>query len=242
MSARDNGEDEQPLKVYNKKEPKKAIVLSPIHLAAIILIVFFVGIVGYLLKLYIKAGQPPRLTIVEPKQEHITVDKEKITIKGITEPNVVVKVNNEEVQVKEDNTFSTELALQKGDNVITVEAYKLHLEDKKTTKKLVVTYATKESKKPTPTPKPKSKKQKFTVKTKDNVWIQIIADSTQVDVGVKANGYEKTFTAEKEVIVKSGIPSYTEFYIGDKKLNLPPVNALGEGWKCVNTDGNWECN
>lgn len=238
------GEEEQPLKVYKNKEVAKALVISPIHVLAAFLVLFFVGVIAYMLKLYIQAGQPPKLEIIEPKEEYVKTTQDKITIKGVVEPNTVVKINGQPVHLDEKNAFSLTFHLQKGDNIIEVQAYKLHLEDRKTVKKIVVNYTDKQARqevKPTNEPQ-KLEKQDFKVETTGNAWLQIIADDIQVDVGIKPKGYSKTFKAKSKVIVKSGRPNNTILYMAGKKQDLPPAEALGDGWTCEKlASGEWAC-
>ncbi len=243
LYRRQVGEEEEPIKTDNKPVSHRSIVLSPLHLAFVGLIIFFLVAVFYMFKLYVQAQQPPKLRIIAPKQEHQVVKTPEFEIKGVTEARVLVKINDKEIQLNPDNTFSLKLSLQKGENIITVEAYKIHLPDKKSVKHLVIEYKPEEDtkKKKKDVKKNTVPQGRFVVETTGPAWLQIVVDNIQLDVGIKDKGYKKEFTAKKEVIIKSGVPSRTKVYLDGKPLELSPQNALKEGWRCVLENDKWGC-
>lgn len=86
----------------------------------IILVIIFIGIVVGIVN-FQKGASGPELTITEPK-EGITTEEGKTTINGSTDDsNNNVFVNEEEVEVNDDGTFSAEVPLIKGNNEISVE-------------------------------------------------------------------------------------------------------------------------
>lgn len=241
LFRRQIGEFEEPIKVKGKIETPKGLTLSPVHLAFMALFVFFAAIILYMLKLYFKVQQPPKFKILEPPREHFVVDKPEFTIKGVTEPKTVVKINDKQIGVEPDHTFVFKTALKPGENLFTIEVYREHLPDRKSIKKIVLEY--KPTNKPGETKASKNEsKTAFKLELTDRAWIQIVADNVQVAVGIKPKGYVKEFKASKEVIVKSGVPTATKLYVDGKLQHLDPQKAFSGGWRCINKGDGFECN
>ena len=64
---------------------------------------------------------PPDVVLFSPGDE-ITTSRAIVTVEGMVEGESTVYVNGEEVIVNSDRTFTTDVDLQKGLNIITVEA------------------------------------------------------------------------------------------------------------------------
>jgi len=64
---------------------------------------------------------PPELVIVSPVNAKLT-DVASITVEGIVEGEAIVYVNGEQVIVGEDRSFTQDLALERGMNIILIEA------------------------------------------------------------------------------------------------------------------------
>jgi transcriptional regulator with XRE-family HTH domain len=81
----------------------------------------FVLIIGYLIyQLNILIG-PPRLVIGEP-MDNLVIDKTTITLKGQSEPGVQLTINGQQIYINEDGSFSQEINLNQGMNIIKIEA------------------------------------------------------------------------------------------------------------------------
>ncbi|MBU0614270.1 helix-turn-helix domain-containing protein [Patescibacteria group bacterium] len=65
--------------------------------------------------------QPPEIYIFSPQEASTTSDA-TLLIEGLVEIESVVYVNGEQVVVNSDNTFKTEMDLEKGLNIIQIEA------------------------------------------------------------------------------------------------------------------------
>ena len=64
-----------------------------------------------------------------------------LTVNGKVDKGVIIKVNNEEVLLGQDGAFETEVALEKGLNVITVEGQKRYSRTTKTYRRVVLEQA-----------------------------------------------------------------------------------------------------
>lgn len=92
----------------------------------ILLSVFFFSF--YLFYQYRQFQQPPSLEVVWPVTE--SINKNEFELKGVTDPESVVRVNQKPIIVDPEGNFSTLVKLNPGANTIRVEAVSLN---KKTT-------------------------------------------------------------------------------------------------------------
>lgn len=103
-------------------------------LVIILIIVSLLGYLGFEIKDIIT---PPELIIFEP-QDNITVNDLSIIIKGKTEKEARVSINNQEVLADPQGTFEKELQLQRGVNTIKITAKKQHSQEKIIYKNILV--------------------------------------------------------------------------------------------------------
>jgi len=81
----------------------------------------FIIIVGYLIFQYLSFIKPPDL-LIEIPEEGQGVGQEKLTVKGKTDPDAAVLVNNQPTIVGEDGTFETEIEIFEGTGEVVVVA------------------------------------------------------------------------------------------------------------------------
>ena len=86
---------------------------------------------------------PPSLTILQPKDDAIFT-RDTMTIVGQTEPEALVKINDEEILPDAQARFTKEVRLQDGINIITIRAKKKH--SKEMTVKRHILYAPEKTK------------------------------------------------------------------------------------------------
>lgn len=88
----------------------------------IILILLFLFIISaYLLNQYLSLVRGPFLEIISPAENGLVSDPVLILI-GRTEPDAVVKINQEIINIATDGSFEYELDLNEGSNLILIEA------------------------------------------------------------------------------------------------------------------------
>ena len=81
----------------------------------------FVIIVGYLIFQYLSFIKPPELFIEVPEDGQV-VSQEKLIVKGKTDPDAAVLVNNQPTIVGEDGIFETEIEIFEGTGEVIVIA------------------------------------------------------------------------------------------------------------------------
>lgn len=102
---------------------KKINIFTPQILITALLIIFTVLVIGYIFFQIYKFQTPPMLNILEPQQDTTTTE-ENILIKGLTDKNVVIEINDVVVETSENGEFNKSIKLNEGINIVTIKAKK----------------------------------------------------------------------------------------------------------------------
>lgn len=228
-------------KVIDKKAhviSTQGISITPQSIIAFGVFGFLILVVGILIFQFYQVQQPPILDIVNPGTSPVTVESENYEIKGSTEDSVIVTLNGEKITLTPEETFTLPVALKAGENVFTLQAWKINLENRKNTKQIVIIYNKEaaDQKKEAEAPK----ETKVIIETTEEAWLQIIADDIQQGVGVVAKNYRKEIQAKNSVTVVTGRPSVTKFTLAEKEYEWTIRNGVGS-LTCVQNAGGWEC-
>ncbi|OGM26039.1 hypothetical protein A3D00_02485 [Candidatus Woesebacteria bacterium RIFCSPHIGHO2_02_FULL_38_9] len=84
---------------------------------ALVFIIVFV----YLAFQYIHFVKPPDLTLFNPREGQI-LNEGRVEVSGKTDPNALVKVNNQPALVNDDGIFTAEIDLLEGENTVEIKA------------------------------------------------------------------------------------------------------------------------
>ncbi len=237
LFRRQIGEEDVPLKAKNSPIKTESTIISPAMIMSGALIVFFIGLFGYLFFQFYKLQQAPSFTISSPQESAVTVDKPTLEIKGFTEANTIVTVNDKQVQLKDDNTFSILLDLKEGANTFKFVVWKKNIESRKTEKLITATYApqggvqvtqstqngVQQSTVPTA---PQGKEATIKLDVSGEAWIQVVVDSTQKAVGIKED-FSQTYTATKMYEITTGKPNATKATINGEQKSWNIRNGVG---------------
>lgn len=98
---------------------KKEMIVVPKIIKIIILSLTSLTFFIYLAYSIFQIFKPPTIQIYSP-QNNIKVNSSVIEIKGKAEPESRMSINDQEVILKQDGSFSTEVNLQKGINLIKI--------------------------------------------------------------------------------------------------------------------------
>jgi cytoskeletal protein RodZ len=109
------------LRINPKPDVEKKFSWSPrltfiVGIVAVILLV-----IGYLGYQYLSFIAPPRLTVDSPVDGQV-VTEDELAVRGLTNPQATLKVNNQPVLVEEDGEFQTDIEVFKGTKEVVVEA------------------------------------------------------------------------------------------------------------------------
>ena len=109
------------LKINPKPDLFEKFTLSP-KLAFILGVVMVaIAILGYLGFQYVTFTSPPRLEVDKP-QEGQTFNESEIQVSGKTDPEATVKINNQQVLIKEDGSFEAKIEIYGKTEEIVVKA------------------------------------------------------------------------------------------------------------------------
>jgi cytoskeletal protein RodZ len=108
----------QKFKTRATKEQFTPQTKKVIRYVMILIFVLFASYFGYQLTLLFR---PPEIIIFQPTKTAFKKEK-KILLKGQTNKETIILINDDRVYLKEDNTFETEIPLTKEENVVTIKA------------------------------------------------------------------------------------------------------------------------
>lgn len=132
---------QQRTEVQKEKKKKRKmvskLVITPQLVFGVISIIFLVAIAIYFFKAAENFSNPPLLEIEKPL-ENETVNEERITIKGKTSPESVLKINGQLINLDKSGAFAAEITLMEGLNKIEIKAKNKF--DKEIKKDIVVNY------------------------------------------------------------------------------------------------------
>jgi cytoskeletal protein RodZ len=109
--------EQGPTKV--KKKPK--VVLTPTLILVVTVGVIVIATLGYLIFQFYNFQSPPELEVSQPPG-NITIEEKDYVVKGQTEPDMFVTINDEAVRVTPDGKFEAMISLSEGTNTIIIKA------------------------------------------------------------------------------------------------------------------------
>lgn len=104
---------------------EKRFIVTPTTFRGIIIILVSLVIVAYIVWELYSIFLPPRLIILYPEHQLI-LNENQIEIRGQTEPESTVMINNQEVYFDQEGYFYEVVPLDRGVNVIEIRAFKKH--------------------------------------------------------------------------------------------------------------------
>ena len=110
----------------------KVFKITAILFAVLICVIY----IGFYLNNLIS---PPSLTIFNPKED-VSINENKIEIKGQTENNTNIKINGKDVLPNKDGFFSKNISLKNGLNIILIEAQKKHSKKNEVIRNILVDF------------------------------------------------------------------------------------------------------
>ena len=95
--------------------------LTPSKLISLVVVGIVLIFFGYLWFEYRYLVLPPKLEVTYPPDQ-ITVAEESINVKGNTDPEATLSLNNQPVAISNDGQFSAEIKLSEGTNKLSIES------------------------------------------------------------------------------------------------------------------------
>lgn len=109
------------LRINPKPDVSDKFIWSPRFTFVVGVAVVVVIILGYLSFQYKKFISPPNLEVYEPAEGE-TIIEQKVFVLGITDPDAVIKINNQLVLVSEEGEFEAEIEIFKGTEELVIRA------------------------------------------------------------------------------------------------------------------------
>ena len=188
------------------------IILIPILLVTILLAYFYVQYQNY--------QNPPQLEIFEPQNKE-TVQEDNITVKGKTENNTIVKINNESVSIEEDYTFKKDIELKSDTNVITIKAISTRNPTQETVEIITINREKGETEEKKEEEEEEEEKEEIeiTIEVENSpTWTEIIKDDQLIKSEILDIGYKETLTPEKNVTISSSLPQNISIKTDDESI------------------------
>jgi len=113
--------DSSPVLSYQKRIKENKFILTPRFIGYAVLCSFIITLFGYIIYQVLNFAGSPDLKVVTPDNNAIT-ENDTADLKGVTDNNIMLTVNNEPIPVTNDGHFSTSLRLHRGINIIKVKA------------------------------------------------------------------------------------------------------------------------
>lgn len=110
------------------------------QLSAITIIFLFVGLFfGYLFFQYRTISSPPTLTIEQPREGEVVMGNSTL-VKGSTDKDAVVSINNQKIALSDNGTFQLSINLTPGINTIFIEVTNTFGKKQSITRTIQATY------------------------------------------------------------------------------------------------------
>ncbi len=211
--------------------------LTPKTLITVILTLFALGIIAYILLQIYNFQKPPLLKITEPNPDSTTT-QETIKLKGQSEKNSTVQINDVAIQIDENGYFEKEMSLVEGPNLITVKSKKNNNNILETVVTVKVTYS-----KPQVVQKTEQPVQNI-VKLQiidSPAWIKLDIDDENKLVQV-VNPSTQEFPIKEKLRITSGRLTSTKLYFNEKEISWPTSTIKGVAvMECAITNNELQC-
>lgn len=201
----------------------KRSFLTPKFFITLSVALFLLLVIGYIgIQIY-NFQSPPKLQITEP-QDNLTTTSQYLTVKGKTEENASLDINDSPIKVNSDGTFEKELTLKEGINLITVKVRKTSNTILETTEILKVTY-TKQQEQITEEEKPQTYTLRLEV-SNSVAWIKLDIDG-QNKISQNVQPSKQDFTVVKNFRVTTGRLANTKIFFNDAPISWKTNTTTG---------------
>lgn len=231
-------EDEKVAYKRNSSQKGKLSIFTPQSVMITLLIVFAIGIITYIAMQIYKFQTPPNLTIEQPSQD-ITVEENSVSVKGKTDTNVVVEINDIVISTDEFGNFEKKVDLNEGINLITIKA-------KKNTNNVLETV---ETRKVTYIKQVENIKEEETVVQENKIILKVIDTSAWIKLDIDNENKlsqvieptELEYIVENTFHIISGRSSSTEVYYNGEQLKWTTTSTGVSEMTCNITEGSIVC-
>jgi cytoskeletal protein RodZ len=209
---------EQSATRETKKRPKK-IKVTPKTVVFILSTLFLLTVLSYIGYQIYQFQSPPEIEIVNP-ENNLTVTQQDIEVKGVTDTNSTLFINDTPVKLTQDGVFNYNIELNPGVNLITVLAKKNN-STQESVETIKINYNPPEPSEE----KIAGEKQKQNIVrleiVNSSVWIQFNVDKENKISQIVQAGEEYEYKVEDEFSLTTGIINSTKLSFNDEVI---PIN------------------
>ena len=207
-----------------KTRSKNRKTITPKTLATTSIALFLLSILGYIAFQIYKFQSPPIISILEPSDNTVTTF-ENITVKGNTQHDSIVEINEKPVSMDDDGNFEKEITLIEGTNIITVKARKNKNNTLETVKILKITYSIEE--KSEGEKEERIQENSLLLKIENSpTWIKLDIDNENKLSQVLEPG-EMKFEIHQNLYIITGRVNDTHLYWGDETVEWKLTQKTG---------------
>lgn len=116
----------------------KDFILNPAFLRNTAILALVFGCMAYLYFIGYNIVSPPSLAIISPSDDFVT-NEFLVEVEGKTEEEAKVFINDKEIYCLQEGSFSEEIDLKKGINIVKISAKKKYSKEKAVYRKILVT-------------------------------------------------------------------------------------------------------
>lgn len=109
------------LQSFSNPLTTRRFYLTPSKLISLVVVGMVLTFFGYLWFEYRYLVLSPSLNLSYPSDQ-ITVEEQSINVKGLTDPEATLSINNQDVAIEKNGEFSAEINLAEGTNRLSIEA------------------------------------------------------------------------------------------------------------------------
>jgi cytoskeleton protein RodZ len=222
--------------------------LTPGWLVVAFLVISVLGALGYAYQQYVSVALTPQLQIETPTSE-VKTASDQIDASGHTDPDAVLSLNGQKLQIDPEGNFSTTIGLASGKNELIFKATNKLGRSATITRTVISTHVIAQAI-PSPTvlgstasaqasQSGKPQQRDPTADTKpltiqvvigpSPAWLEIATDGQDSFSGILLPGATKTFTADSRIHLKSGNAGSTRVTLSGKDQGvLGPDNQIAE--------------
>jgi cytoskeletal protein RodZ len=203
------------------KSPKK-LKITPKLIAVSLSIIFLVGILSYIGYQIYQFQSPPEIQISSPENE-TSVEERSIEVKGVTDTNTSLFVNDIPVDIDTEGNFQYEVELNPGVNLITVLAKKDN-STQESVETVKVTYNEPISEEESPnleeeTEEIQVNKVRLEI-VNSSVWLEFNVDKINKLSQIVQVGEDYEYEVEKQFSLTTGIINSTKVFFNDEELEI----------------------
>jgi cytoskeleton protein RodZ len=201
-------------------------VITPrlVLIVSTVLIALLAG--GYVIFQILSFARPPNLELTQPPP-NLEISAATVTVAGRTEPDAVVTINGERTLVNPDGSFSEEVGLRDGINVIEVKATSVFGKTTYLQREILAKVpgaarkAELKSKEPSSQRVPLEPEGRVVIEVEikaQPTWLSVSTDGKIAFQGLLLPGSRRSFEAEREILLTTGKGEQTNVTFQGKRF------------------------